>query len=217
MNALIFIFILSYVLYSINFDLRFFLIFFSLTFIYSIIQRYFLKTPFVGMRDSMLISSWGTPNDPHIYGKVTLDITKIEKYLDQLSNKLGKKITLTLFSIKLLSIVISKFSDINTYIKYGKLNVKKTVDLCCLVAIENGKDLANSVIRDCSSKSIKEISDVLDDEVNKLRNKKMDDHNKKNNVALILPNFILAVMVQATSWISSIGVGFSPFGVNFLI
>eukprot|EP00340_Litonotus_pictus_P000649 CAMPEP_0170520986 /NCGR_PEP_ID=MMETSP0209-20121228/6316_1 /TAXON_ID=665100 ORGANISM="Litonotus pictus, Strain P1" /NCGR_SAMPLE_ID=MMETSP0209 /ASSEMBLY_ACC=CAM_ASM_000301 /LENGTH=268 /DNA_ID=CAMNT_0010807609 /DNA_START=87 /DNA_END=893 /DNA_ORIENTATION=+ len=166
------------------------------------------------MRHKTTVASWETPNDPHIYGKVKINVTKIDSYLEDLTKKLGKKITYTLYSIKLLALVLGKFPELNSFIKYGLLNAKDSVDVCCLVAIGDGNDLANSVIRGCDRKTIEEIHDELQNSVHKLRTKKDENHNKKNRVAMLLPNFILALIVQITSYIASIGIGFKPFGVT---
>lgn len=217
MNALIILFIISYLLYAFNCDLSFIYLYLGLIFVYTVFTQYvFCKTPFNSFRNKTTVSSWGSPNDSHLYGKVKLNVTEIESYLETLSNKLGKKITFTIYSIKLLSIILSKFPELNSYIKYGLLNQKPRVDLCCLVEVGGGQDLCNAVVRNCDNKSIETVYDELNDSVIKFRTNKATEHNKKNNVALLLPNFILSLMVQAFSYVSSIGIGFKPFGVSYI-
>jgi hypothetical protein len=215
MNALIIIFLLSYVLYSINNDIKFLFIYASIVGIYTLLtQKLFYKTPWTKFRNVSTVASWGAPNDPHIYGKIILDITKIESYLADLSKKLNKKLTLTLFSIKLIAIVLQKYPQLNAYIKYGKLNEKPQVDICCLVQVGDGDDLANSVIRNCSHKSLGAIHDELVDNVKQLQTRKNMDHNQKNIFATHVPNFLLACMIQVFSYIGSIGIGLKMFGVS---
>lgn len=217
MNALIILFIISYLLYSFQCDLKFLFTYVFIVLVYTIITQFILlPTPFNSMRNKTTVASWGAPNDPHIYGKIKLNVTDVEPYLETLSKKLGKKITFTLYSIKLLAIVISKLPEINSFIKYGLINKKVGVDLCCLVAIGDGDDLANAVVRSSDVKSVEKIHDELNDSVKKLRSRKNEEHNKKNNIALAVPNFILACMVQIFSYISSIGLGFKPFGVSLI-
>lgn len=215
MNALIIIFVLTYIMYSFLYDLKFILLFFGLSILYTILTQFLmLPTPFTSMRHITTIASWSSPNDPHVYGKLELDISKVEEYIDKLSKKLNKKITITVYSLKLISIVLSKFPDLTCYIKYGKLNEKENIDLCCLVAVGEGEDLCNAVINSCELKSIEQIHDELNDNAEKYRKKKNEDHNKKNVLANFIPNFILALLVQAFSYISSIGLSFKPFGVR---
>jgi len=68
-----------------------------------------------------MVASWGPLNDPQIYAKLKLDITKIEPYLAEKSKETGQKITLTVYIIKLLSIVLNKYPQMQGYIKFGKV------------------------------------------------------------------------------------------------
>jgi len=216
MNALIVIFLLSYLMYTFIHDKNFLILYGVLVFIYTIVtQKLIFPTSFDKMRNKLTIATWGTPNDPQIYGQIELDVTKVEPYLEQLSKKIGKKITFTMYSIKLLSLIINKFPELNSYIKYGLLNAKDGVDLCCLVAIGDGEDLANAVIQNSDKKNISTIINELEDSVKNLREKKNKDHNQKGKIANAVPNFILAILVQLFSYISSIGLGFKPVGVSF--
>lgn len=215
MNALIIIFVLTYLLYSCIYDLNFILLFLGLSVLYTILTQFLmLPTPFTSMRHITTIASWSSPNDPHVYAKLELDITKVEEYIEKLSKKVNKKITITVYALKLISIVLSKFPDLACYIKYGKLNEKENIDLCCLVAVGEGEDLCNAVIEKCELKSIEQIYDELNANAEKYREKKNLDHNKKNVIAKIIPNFIMALLVQVFSYISSIGLSFKPFGVR---
>jgi len=70
-----------------------------------------------------MIASWNESNDPQIYSKFNLDITKIEPYLLEKSKEIGHKITPTIYSIKLISILINKYREINGYVKFGRVSL----------------------------------------------------------------------------------------------
>lgn len=218
MNALMVLFFLTYLVYSLKYDWMFYMIYITLVATYTYVTQYLLlKTPFDHMRNKVTVGSWSSPSDPQLYGKIKLNVTKIEDYLVKKSKEVGKKLTYTIYSIKLLSLVINKFPTLNTYIKYGSIRDKLAVDLCCLVTLGDGNDLANSVIRDSEKKSIVEINDELQDSVDKLRSKKNKDHNQKGKIAQMIPSFLLAPLVQITSYLSSIGIGIKALGVSCII
>lgn len=60
--------------------------------------------------------------------------------------------------------------------------------MCCLVAVNDGKDLGHTVIKQCQSKSFGEINQELQNSVSKFRSGKNDAHNRKSNIAISLPN-----------------------------
>jgi pyruvate/2-oxoglutarate dehydrogenase complex dihydrolipoamide acyltransferase (E2) component len=64
---------------------------------------------------------------------------------------------------------------------------KDNVDICCLVAVGDGNDLANTTIRKAETKDLKQICNELKDAVDKLRARKSVEHNKKMNIVNILP------------------------------
>lgn len=214
MNALLVIFFLSYLTYSIFYNFSFILLYALLLFLYIIFtQVLYFKTPFDKMRNKATVASWNSPSDPHLYAKIKLNVTKIDDYLNKISTK-DRKITYTLYTIKLMSIVLSKFPSLNTYIKYGVINSKQSVDLCCLVTVGEGKDLANATIKETEKKTVFQIHDELQDSVKSFRKEKNVDHNKKNKIANKIPSFLLSPLIQITSYLSSIGFSFKAIGLK---
>ena len=61
------------------------------------------------------------------------------------------------------------------------------MDICCLVQVGDGQDLANKTLKNVEKKNFKEICTDLNQGVAKLRNKTNEEHNKKMRVVNILP------------------------------
>ena len=64
---------------------------------------------------------------------------------------------------------------------------KEDVDICCLVAVGDGKDLANTTVRAAQKKSFKQICEELNSNVEKLRSLKSKNQNKRNLFINLLP------------------------------
>jgi pyruvate/2-oxoglutarate dehydrogenase complex dihydrolipoamide acyltransferase (E2) component len=64
---------------------------------------------------------------------------------------------------------------------------KESVDICCLVQVGDGKDLANTTIKEADRKSFKEICADLTAAADKLRARKNKEHNKKIKTITFLP------------------------------
>ncbi len=71
---------------------------------------------------------------------------------------------------------------------------KDSVDICCLVAIGDGEDLANTTIRSCETKDFKQIIEDLKDSVDKLRKRKNESHNKKMSIVKFLPTLYIEIL-----------------------
>jgi len=122
MNALLVIFFITYGVYALFWNLKFRLIYLILLGLYFYITQVRLFPDALNsIRKKIMIASWGSLNDPQIYSSVKLDISKIEAYLAEKSKETGEKITLTIFCIKLLSIVLKKYPALHAYIKFGRV------------------------------------------------------------------------------------------------
>jgi len=124
MNALLFIFFITYGVYAAVYNFKFWVIYVALISLYFYItQVKYFNTIYTSIRRKITVATWGPINDPQIYSKVKLDITKIEPYLLQKSNEIGQKITITIFIIKLMSILLKKYPQLNGYIKFGRVKI----------------------------------------------------------------------------------------------
>ena len=123
MNALICLFFITYGIYAMFNNIRFWLIYISLLALYYYLtQVKYFNTAISSIRRKIIVALWGPLNDPQLYAKVKLDITKIEPYLAEKSQEIGEKLTLTIFIIKLISMVLKRYPDLYGYIRFGKVN-----------------------------------------------------------------------------------------------
>ncbi len=188
MNLLICIFFITYGIYALFNNISFWFIYLTMVGLYYYLtQVKFLQSPFNTLRKKLMIATWGPLTDPQIYAKIKLDITRTEPFLEEKSKETGERITLTIWVIKLLSIVLKKYPELYGYIKFGKYVNREGVDICCLVNVGEGQDLANATIQDVEKKHFTLICKELNDNVTKLRNKKSKEHNKKMGIVSILP------------------------------
>jgi pyruvate/2-oxoglutarate dehydrogenase complex dihydrolipoamide acyltransferase (E2) component len=70
-----------------------------------------------------MMGSWDYSYDPQVYAAINLDISKMEKYIEDKSTETGEKITLTIFIIKLMSLVLKKYPQLYGYIKLGRVKL----------------------------------------------------------------------------------------------
>jgi hypothetical protein len=123
MNALIVFFFIVYGVYALFYNIKFWIIYILLILGYYYLTKVNLfESKFNSLRRKVSIATWSSPNDPQTYAKLKLDITKMEPYLEKKSSETGEKITLTIFIIKLISIVLKKYPELYGYIRFGRVN-----------------------------------------------------------------------------------------------
>jgi hypothetical protein len=83
-----------------------------------------------------------------------------------------------------------------------------------LVAVGDGEDLANTVIKNADRKSFKQICTELHAGAEKLRAKKNLNHNKKMSAVNFLPTFLIGPIMQVSSYLASIGISVNFLGVK---
>ena len=214
-NAILIIFFLSYGLYSFFHNYRFWFIY-----ILFILIHFFLTKFKFSSENQKIISkkinytAWSNPYDPQTYTTLKLDITKIVPYLKQKSEQIKEHITPTIFTIKLMAIILKKYPEVYGYIKFGRYDTKEGVDICCLVQVGDGKELANTTIQNCEKKNFKEITKELVESVKLLRARKNKDQNLKMKIFKFIPTFLTGPFTQIASYLSSIGVKITAIGLK---
>ena len=215
MNAILIIFFLSYGLYSFFNNSKFWFIYILLIIMYYLIAKFkFSSDNKNDISKKINYTSWSNPYDPQTYATLRLDITKIIPYLKEKSEQIKRHITPTIFTVKLMAIVLKKYPEVYGYIKFGVYDTKDGVDICCLVQVGDGKELANTTITNCDKKNFQQITDELVESVKLLRARKNKDQNFKMKIFKFIPTYITGPFTQIVSYLSSIGVKFDALGLK---
>lgn len=186
MNALLLIFFITYGVYSFFYNLHFWVIYLILVFTYIYITQLCVPNSST-LTEKTSIATWSTPYDPQTYTQIKLNITKIESYIEEISKKINTKITLTTYAIKLMSLVLKKHPEVYGFIKFGRYLPKDNVDICCLVQVDDGKELANTTIKSCDLKDFNEITNELKSSVKEIRDKKNKSQRNQQNILSLIP------------------------------
>ena len=215
MNTILIVFFITYIFYSFFYSQTFLLLFIFFLLIYFYLTQIQLGSyQHEFLRRKITIATWSDPFDPQTYTHLKLNITKIVPYLEKISKKINAKITVTVYTVKLMSIILKKFPEVYGYIKLGRYERKDGVDICCLVNVGDGNELANTTIKNCEGKDFKTISEELFTSANLLKKKKNKEQNKKMKLMYFLPTFLLGPLIQISSYLSSIGIALELIGLK---
>lgn len=171
-------------------------------------------------RRKLAIATWGSPNDPNIYGKLTVDAAPALAYLERLRAETGEKASITHLVGRAVALALAKTPTLNGRIVFGKYRPHDTVDISFLVALEEGKDLAKAKIEHADQKSTADIARELRERAEKLRKREDADFEKSKGLLRLLPTWLLRPMVWTIGWLTgalgmemrSLGLERFPFG-----
>jgi hypothetical protein len=166
--------------------------------------------------------------DPSVYAKVKFDLTKAKTFIEDLSKKTGKKITLTVFWIKVVGEVFKNIPECNEMIRFGLKVKREDVDLGILVNVGD-KDLANMTIRNVPGKTMAEISDELYREADIYRKEKNKTHNNGLRALRKLPSLyniifillflfisLIEILLELDGILANMGITCKALGVKFI-
>lgn len=215
MNSLLIIFFLSYSLYAFFNNFKFLIIYtIFISIYYYIVRKNELKQKNINVSNKINHSIWSNIHEPDTYITVKLDITKIVPYLKKKSEQIKENITPTIFTIKLMAIVLRKYPEVYGYIKFGRYEPKSGIDICSIVQVGEGSELANCTIQNCETKNFKQITKELNDSVKILRARKNKDQNIKMKMFKFVPTFLTGPITQIVSYLISIGVKVKAIGLR---
>jgi pyruvate dehydrogenase E2 component (dihydrolipoamide acetyltransferase) len=166
-------------------------------------------------RRKMAIAAWGPPHEGNIYGKVTVDATNALRYLDEVQERTGEKVTVTHLVGKALASALEAEPTINGRIRFGRFVPHDQVSIAFLVSMPDGSDLMKAKVDDVDAKTPADIARDLREQAERLRAGTDDDYNKSMGVVRKLPTQLLRPLLWLTGWLaSSLGINAKPLGVT---
>jgi pyruvate/2-oxoglutarate dehydrogenase complex dihydrolipoamide acyltransferase (E2) component len=168
-------------------------------------------------RRKLAIASWSAPKEGNIYGKLTIDASNAEAYLEELRKRSGEKVTITHLVGKACALALQEEPSLNGRISFGRFIQHETVDISFLVATEGGKDLAKAKVVRAEQKSLVEIARELREGAARLRNGKDEAFEKSKGPLKLLPTWAIKPMVSLTGYLTgSLGINMKGLGLEAL-
>lgn len=144
---------------------------------------------------------WDAPRDGTIYGHLQMDVSKTQRFIDDVKAKYGIAPSIGQLVGKACAVAATKVPDMNTKIIWGRPYTKDTVDVYFQVDVEDGKDLSGVTVPDTGRKTIVEVAQHLRDRAQKLRGGKDKQYEKTQKGCLgRLPVFVLRGMLKALTF-----------------
>jgi pyruvate/2-oxoglutarate dehydrogenase complex dihydrolipoamide acyltransferase (E2) component len=162
----------------------------------------------------MALFAWDRPRDPTVYGTIEVGVARAQRYLAELREKSGVKLTLTHLVGKAVAAAIAERPEVNAIIRRGQIYVRDSIDVFFQVAFEGGENLAGTKVCDADRKGLVEIGRELSQRVERMRDRKDEPTQKSARRLSSLPAPLLRVMMRLGETLSyDFDVDLSRFGV----
>ena len=218
MNALAICALLASIFYVLFFNwelLKIYIIVFSIYSIISLIY-YPFGSKFNTSRKKVGIVTWSEPYGPEIFCCLRVRFSKALALIADACKATGKHVTPTHLVTKALAEVLKQFPELNAKLAFGCIVPYKTIDVTCLVSLDEGHDLGLVCFRGADNKSLLDITTEASKRVDSVRTgEERKQHKKATGPLALIPTCIGGVFVEIVSWlIISLGLDFSFAGLE---
>ena len=153
------------------------------------------------------LNTWTTPDNATIYGRLDVDVGRLQEYLKQKTEESGVKCTITHAVCRGMALILRKYPDCNVLVRRRKIWLRRDVDIFLQVAMpiegQEGKaDLSGAMIRRADTKPVDQISTELREKAQAIRKRKDGQMAKTRNTMMALPNFLLKLVLKIIGWLS---------------
>jgi pyruvate dehydrogenase E2 component (dihydrolipoamide acetyltransferase) len=169
----------------------------------------------MSLRRKLAIATWASPREGNIYGKLTLDVTEAQRYIEHVRQTTGEKITVTHLVGKAAAMALKEEPSLNGRILFRRFVPFETVDLSFLVTVEDGADLAKAKVERADEKSVADIAGELREQAGKLRRGNDEQFEKSKGPLKLMPRWMLPRFLWLVGWLTSaLGLDLSNFGLD---
>jgi pyruvate dehydrogenase E2 component (dihydrolipoamide acetyltransferase) len=127
------------------------------------------------------------PRDSKIFGSVELDVTAVEAFV-RAKRQEGLKITLThIFLLALARGIQEEAREINSYVRRGRIILRKSVDVSLTVLLGDGQQLTSVKIVGAEQLNLQELSAQLQSQVQNARKGHESNRIKAKNLVVRIP------------------------------
>jgi len=162
-----------------------------------------------------MFASWMPSSEPNVYFKHEVDCTNAIKYIETFPKE--ERPSITHIVIKMAGELLNAArTTLNGKIIFGKFVPFDTVDVCCLVDIGGGEDLAAVLVENCDKMKITEITSYLRNRANNIKKNKGDkEHKQRTGPIKFFPAFLVKMLVDFTSFLSyNLGLNVKPLAIK---
>ena len=160
-----------------------------------------------------MISTLGPPDSGMILGTLQLNMTKANQYIAARQKTSGWHLTATHIVLRALGKALSMAPSMTGHLVFGSYCSAPTVDISCLVALDDGNDFGVCRLREIDKMNMEDVCNCLRDGTTKMGS----SQRNRNESMSLLPTWIIRLMRNVFEWLGDAcdvripQVGIEPF------
>ena len=174
------------------------------------------NAPYNSSRKKVALVTWGEPYGPEIYSSLRVRFSNALHFISDAKSISGKHVTPTHLVAKAMAEVLKAFPKLNTKLAFGSLVPYDTVDVSCLVSMDEGSDLGFVCFRSAGEKTVSEIAAESESRVSSVKTgEEKKKFKKAGSPFVLLPTCLGGVLIEVCSWLSvPLGLDLSFIGIQ---
>jgi len=149
------------------------------------------------------MAAWDRPNDPTVYGTLTVEAGPALAYLRKVRDATGVKVTVTHLVGRAVAIALRETPDINGRIVGRKLYMRDTVDIFYQVVMDDGKELSGAKIDRVDDKDVHVIAKELIDKAERIRARQDPQFESTKSAMDRIPGFLRRPVLRFLSHLTN--------------
>lgn len=173
------------------------------------------------------VGMWGAPANPTAQGEREIDLSKTLPWLDEVSEKSGRKITITHLFVAAVGRTFAKYPDFNVILRRNRPYRRETVDIFVQVAVKGSggnADLSGVKVKNADKATIIDIADQIASRAKNIRSGDDKEIESAKSSLRFIPPQLAPYIMRAVSYLNydlgvdmtKIGLKPDPFGTSMV-
>lgn len=170
----------------------------------------------------LAIGTWATTYDPTVYGTLNVRMEKALEYIAAFRKRTGRHLTVTHLVTKAVAEALHRCPDANAILRWNRIYLRQTVSISVLVVqpAREGDDAGSKVdltaakIDDADKKSLLQISQEMEETIERVRRRKDKALEQGKSTVQQIPFLLMNLFLKALSFFMyTLNLDLSKFGM----
>jgi pyruvate dehydrogenase E2 component (dihydrolipoamide acetyltransferase) len=164
------------------------------------------------------IGVWGPPANPTAQGQREVDLSKTLPWLDEVSARYERKITITHLFVVAVGRMLAKYPDYNVILRRNRPFRRETVDVFVQVAVKgsgNSADLSGVKVKNADTATIIDVADQIASRAKSIRSGDDKEIESAKSSLRVIPPQLAPLIMKAVSYLNyDLGLDMTKFGLK---
>lgn len=164
------------------------------------------------------VGMWGPPMSPVAQGEREIDLTETLPWLEEVSAKVGQRVTVTHLFVAAVGRMLAKHPDYNVILRRNRPWKRETADVFVQVATKSesgGADLSGVKVLNADKGTIVDVANQIASRAKKVRAGQDKDIEQAKSSLKVIPPFAVPWLMKALTTLSyDFGLDMTRFGLK---